>query len=74
MESIIVECYAGSQADEYPLRFYIDRRKVEIISIERRWLTPEKRCFEISGDDGYNYVLEYNFDIDAWSLLTINKP
>ena len=73
MESIIVECYAGSKADEYPLRFYIGRRKVEIITIEKRWLTPEYRCFKILGDDDCNYVLEYNFDLDTWSLLTINK-
>ena len=73
MESIIVECYAGSKADEYPLRFYIGRRKVEIITIEKRWLTPENRCFKILGADDCNYVLEYNFNFDTWSLLTINK-
>ena len=40
MESVTVESYSGSQAEEHPLRFYIDKRKIEIISIEKRWLTP----------------------------------
>ena len=73
MESVTVESYAGSQAEEHPLRFYIDKRKIEIISIEKRWLTPGCRCFKILGGDGYLYVLEYNRDRDAWSLLTISR-
>jgi hypothetical protein len=74
MESIIVASYAGSQADEHPLRFYIGKRKIEIISIEKRWLTPECRYFKVLGDDNCLYVLEYNCGIDTWNLLTINRP
>ncbi|UCD65785.1 MAG: hypothetical protein JSW69_07175 [Deltaproteobacteria bacterium] len=74
MESVTVESYAGSLAEEHPVRFHLGRRKIEIISIEKRWLTPDCRCFKVLGDDGCIYVLEYNGDIDSWSLLTINKP
>ena len=74
MESVTVESYAGSQAEEYPLRVSIGKRKVKILSIEKRWLTPECKCFKVLGDDGCLYVLEYNSDNDTWSLLTINRP
>ncbi len=74
METVTVESYAGSLAEEYPRRFHIDGRQVEIISIEKRWLTPGRRCFKVLGDDGFIYVLEYNRDKDTWNLLTINKP
>lgn len=72
MEAVTVESYAGSQAEEHPLRFYRNMRKIEIISIEKRWLTPEGRHFKVTGDDGYSYVLHYNNAGDTWSLLTIN--
>ena len=74
MESVTVESYAGTQAVEYPLRFYIGKRKIEIVSIKKRWLTPECKCFKVLGTDGCLYVLEYNRDNDAWRLLTINRP
>lgn len=74
MASITVESYAGAQAEEYPLRFYIEGRKVEIISIEKRWLTPGCRCFKVSGSDSCIYALEYNNTSDAWRLLTLSRP
>jgi hypothetical protein len=74
MESVTVESYAGSQAEEHPLRFYIDKRKIEIISIEKRWLTPGCRCFKVLGDNGCLYVLEYNSHKDTWSLLKVDRP
>lgn len=74
MESITVESHAGSMAAEYPIRFHIGSRKIEIISIEKRWLTPESRCFKVLGDDGCTYVLAYNIHIDTWILLTIHRP
>jgi len=52
MELLTVESYAGSKAEEHPLRFFINKRKIEILSIENRWLTPEGRYFKVIGDDG----------------------
>ena len=74
MESIKVESYAGAQAEEHPVRLYIDRRKVEIISVEKRWLSPGTRHFKVLGDDGFTYVLEYSSAKESWSLVTINRP
>lgn len=72
MESVRVESYAGSRAEEYPLRFYMDDRKIEIISIEKRWFTPECNHFQVKGDDGYRYELQYNTALDIWNLLKVN--
>ena len=74
MESITVESYAGTKAEEQPLRFYLGLRKVEIQSIEKRWLTTGCRCFKVLGDDAWLYVLQYNDDKDTWSLLNIDRP
>ena len=74
MESVTVVSYSGYKTEELPLRFSIGMRCIEIISVEKRWLTPECRCFKVMGNDDYLYILEYNIDKDKWSLLTINKP
>jgi hypothetical protein len=74
MEQVTVESYAGSEAEEYPLRFYAGGRKIEIMNIARRWLTPGSRCFKVAGDDGWTYVLQYNIAGDTWSLLTTDRP
>jgi len=71
MESIRIECYAGSRAEEQPLRFYIGERKIEVISIEKRWLTPEQRYFAVTGDDGYCYELQYDLAQDTWKILKV---
>jgi len=73
MESVKVESYAGARAEEHPLRLYIDKRKVEIVSVEKRWATPDCKYFKVLGDDFLSYVLEYNNAKDAWSLLTVSR-
>jgi hypothetical protein len=42
--------------------------------IEKRWLAHGCRCFEVRGDDGRVYTLEYHEKNDAWNLLTVNRP
>ena len=71
MEQVRVECYAGMQAEEQPRRFYVNGRKVEVTAIVKRWLTPEGRCFEVNGDDGSTWVLEYRRDGGTWCLPTM---
>lgn len=73
MKDIAVECHAGSRPEEYPVRFYLGRRKIEIAAIYKRWLTPESRNFRVLGDDGCLYDLEYENSTGTWKLLTVNR-
>jgi hypothetical protein len=72
-KSVRVDCYAGSKADEYPLRFYHEEGLVEISRIIKRWQTPDSRCFKILGADGCYYTLEYDQPADQWKILTGTK-
>ena len=72
-KSLKVECYAGSRAEEYPLRFYREERLVEVSRIVKRWQTPDSRCFKILGDDGFYYTLEYEQLADQWKIMTGDK-
>jgi hypothetical protein len=74
MERLKVESYSGFKAEEHPLRFFLNQRKVVIISVDKRWMTPEGSYFAVLGDDGFTYVLEYKKADDTWSLLTRNVP
>ena len=74
MLEIIVESYSGVKSEEYPLRFHLQGRKINISKIEDRWLTPGCKCFKILADNGNIYVLEYNERDDVWSLLTTGRP
>jgi len=63
-----VECYAGSRADERPLRFVLSNRRVEVIEVLDRWMGPDHRYFKIRGDDGDVYILRHDTAADAWAL------
>lgn len=63
-----VECYAGYRGDEEPRVFLVDGRRVVIVRLESRWLTPSHRYFEVEGDDGVGYTLRHHVLSDAWEL------
>jgi hypothetical protein len=61
-----VECYAGYQADEIPLRFYLGTKKIEVLEILARWYSPEHAGFRVRAGDGLDYVLRHDRFNDAW--------
>lgn len=74
MKRVTVQTYDGFRAAESPRRFFIAGRKVEIIQIEKSWLTPGCRYFLVRGNDDLIYLLEYLEKTDLWNLLTVNRP
>jgi hypothetical protein len=65
---IRVECYAGSRADERPMRFVLRGRTFEIIDVEDRWYSPGAIYFRTLADDGNYYVLRHDEVMDTWTL------
>jgi hypothetical protein len=74
MVTVTVESYAGSKAEEYPLRFHLGEERIEISKIIDRWLTPGCRYFKVLADNNNVYVLEYDENNDSWRLLTTGRP
>ena len=74
MKDIRVESYAGSKAEEYPLCFHLFGKRIDVVSIKDRWLTPDSRCFKVLADDDNEYVLEYDTLNDSWNLKTTSRP
>jgi len=70
--AIRVECYAGYRGEETPVRFYLGERKVEVIEVLDRWLSPAHRYFKVKGDDGGLYIIRYDVPSDQWELTTFS--
>ena len=68
-----VECYAGYRGEETPRRFYLGKRRVEVVEVLDRWLDPEHRYFKLRGDDGGIYILRHSTTGDAWDMTLFDS-
>src|SRR6185436_14948121 len=64
---IHVEAYAGYRADERPRRFELDGVEYRIYAWERRWRTPDSRCFLVRAE-GKRYILCCDEQSGEWAL------
>jgi len=63
-----VECYAGHRGEEEPVAFLLGERRVEVIQIIDRWLSPDHRYFKVQADDGGTYILRHDELSGQWNL------
>ena len=54
---LLVECYAGSKADERPVRFEIGGQSRMVEEVLDQWYGPSDSFFKVRADDGNLYVL-----------------
>lgn len=67
-----VECYAGYREEQYPCRFFLNRRKIEVVDILDQWLAPDHRYFKVKGDDGATYIIRHEVTSGLWELTMFN--
>jgi hypothetical protein len=66
-----VECYAGSKADERPLRFRATTAGSptrEVTEVLDQWYGVDYQCFRVLADDGNLYILRHDQIEDVWTL------
>jgi len=63
-----VECYSGFRGDETPRSFWRGERKIAIMEIMKRWITPDHRYFKVKGDDEHLYTLCYDVISCEWDV------
>jgi hypothetical protein len=63
---IRVQCYAGHRGEEEPRAFTIGGRRVEVVEIMDRWLSPDQRYFKVRGGDGSLYLLRHDEATGEW--------
>jgi hypothetical protein len=65
---IEVQCYSGYKADERPLSFVLDGKKLMIDKIIDRWRTPGYDFFQVVADNGKTYLLKNDRESGRWVL------
>jgi len=68
MSEIKVECYAGYKGDQYPRRFFLGERVLEIKEVEDQWYNPSSQYFRVCAGDGNIYILRHDQEQDSWHL------
>jgi hypothetical protein len=66
-----VQCYAGHRGEEEPRAFYLGDRRIEVMKIIDRWLSPEHRYFRVQAYDGSVYILRHDETAGEWELTEL---
>jgi hypothetical protein len=64
-----VQCYAGYRGEEEPRAFYLGERRVDVMAVVERWLSPDHRCFRVQTYDGGVYVLCHDEARNEWEVM-----
>jgi hypothetical protein len=63
-----VECYAGYQGDERPVRMRLGEQVLEVVEVEDKWYSPGETYFRVRVEGGDRYVVKHAEAQDLWSL------
>ena len=68
MPIVEVQCYSGYKADDRPVSFLLDGRKLMVEKVIDQWRGPECEYFKVLADDGKGYLLTRNHEHGEWAL------
>lgn len=66
---IRVESYSGYKANERPILFFLESRKLGVVDIIDRWYGTDHDFFKVLADDGRVYLLKWYRLMDEWFLV-----
>jgi hypothetical protein len=70
-KKIEVTAYSGYKANERPLHFVLDQRRLEVKNIIDRWYGVEHDYYKVLADDGKVYLLRWHRILDLWFVVKI---
>jgi hypothetical protein len=68
-----VECYAGYRGEQEPVAFRLGSRRLAVLAIVDRWVSPQRRWFKVDADDGDVYVLRHDEATGQWDLAAFRR-
>jgi hypothetical protein len=68
---IEVAAYSGYKANERPLYFVLDQKKLAVVDVVDRWYGEEHDYFKVLADDGKVYLIRWHRLQDLWFLVKI---
>ncbi len=73
MNNLEVECYSGHTYAERPKSFLWEGKEYEVEEIEKAWVEPEERNFQVRTRGNKLFKLCYNETEDQWSLTELAR-
>ena len=71
LNNLKVNCYSGRTYAERPESFQWQGVEYEVAEVEKGWLEPGKRYFQVRTGDNKFFQLCYNETEDQWSLTEL---
>ena len=71
MNNLKVKCYSGHTYAERPKSFQWEDKEYEVQEIEKAWLEPGERHFQVRTKDNKTFRLCYNEAKDQWLLIEV---
>lgn len=68
-----VECYAGQRGEQEPRAFMLGERRLEVVCVLDRWLSPDHRYFKVAASDGDPWILRHDETTGGWTLGAYRK-
>ena len=70
-QEVKVVAYSGYRANERPLYFILDQRRLGVEKTVDRWYETDHDYFKVRADDGRLYVLRWHRSLDRWFIEKI---
>jgi hypothetical protein len=68
-----VQCHAGHRGEEEPRAFDLGDRRIEVMEIIDRWISPDHRYFTVQAYDGSVYILRHDEAAGEWELTLFRQ-
>lgn len=72
-KQIKVETYSGYKANERPLYLLLGHSRLVVRDITARWYDVDHDFFKILADDGRIYQIQWNRELDVWTLEKVSS-
>jgi len=73
MNNLKVNCYSGHTYAEEPRSFEWEGQEYEVEEIEKAWVEPGKKYFQVRTKDNKMFNLCYNETEDRWSINEVGR-
>ena len=68
---IEVVAYSGYKANERPLYFVLEQKKLSVVNVVDRWYGVEHDYFKVLAEDGKVYLIRWHRILDLWFVVKI---
>ena len=70
-KKVEVVAYSGYKANERPVYFIMDDKRLEVSDVIDKWYGMENDYFKVVAEDGRIYVLRWHRHLDLWFMVKV---